>query len=112
MLTVNWAGNDCRQTGRRFIGACWNCLPETTVCDFERWWRIEPGLITSCGNAGDPELGFTSCIISLVHWLEPGNTYSIYLDWQQNQEQHRFRDLHAVLTNKLRADPPSIAWNR
>jgi hypothetical protein len=54
-------------------------------------------------NAGDAELGFYKLYYQLlVHWLEPGNTYSIYLDWQQNREQHRFKDLHAVLTNKLR----------
>ncbi len=54
-------------------------------------------------NDGNPELGFYKLYYQLlVHWLEPGNSYSIYLDWQQNREQHRFKDLHAVLQNRLR----------
>ena len=54
-------------------------------------------------NDGDAELGFYKLYYQmLVHWLEAGNTYHIYLDWQQNQVQHRFHDLAAVLTNKLR----------
>lgn len=54
-------------------------------------------------NDGDAELGFYKLYYQLlVHWLQPGNTYSIYLDWQQNSEQHRFKDLHSVLTTKLR----------
>lgn len=54
-------------------------------------------------NAGDAELGFYKLYYQLlVHWLQPGNSYSIYLDWQQNREQHRFKELRAVLTNRLR----------
>lgn len=54
-------------------------------------------------NSGDAELGFYKLYYQLlVHWLQPGNSYSIYLDWQQNREQHRFKDLRAVLTNRLR----------
>jgi len=54
-------------------------------------------------NGGDAELGFYKLYYQmLVHWLEKGQTYHIYLDWQQNQTQHRFHDLAKILTNKLR----------
>lgn len=54
-------------------------------------------------NGGDAELGFYKLYYQmLVHWLEKGQTYYIYLDWQQNQAQHRFHDLAKILTNKLR----------
>lgn len=54
-------------------------------------------------NGGDAELGFYKLYYQmLVHWLEKGQTYHIYLDWQQNQAQHRFHDLAQVLTNRLR----------
>ncbi|WP_297900597.1 DUF3800 domain-containing protein [Metallibacterium sp.] len=60
-------------------------------------------------NAGDAELGFYKLYYQmLVHWLEPGHTYHIYLDWQQNRQQHRFHDLAAVLKTKLR-DKATIA---
>ena len=38
----------------------------------------------------------------LLHWLEKRQSHHIYLDWQQNRAQHRFHDLAAVLTAKLR----------
>ena len=54
-------------------------------------------------NDGDAELGFYKLYYQmLVHWLEKGQSYHIYLDWQQNQAQHRFHDLATVLTTKLR----------
>jgi hypothetical protein len=54
-------------------------------------------------NYGDSELGFYKLYYQmLVHWLEPGHRYHIYLDWQQNRQQQRFHDLHAVLAAKLR----------
>ena len=54
-------------------------------------------------NDGDAELGFYKLYYQmLVHWLEPGQTYHIYLDWQQNQQQRRFHDLRAVLAARLR----------
>ncbi len=54
-------------------------------------------------NDGDSELGFYKLYYQmLVHWLQPGHTYHIYLDWQQNKSQRRFHDLSAVLKNKLK----------
>ncbi len=54
-------------------------------------------------NEGDAELGFYKLYYQmLVHWLEPGNSYHVYLDWQQNKTQHRLHDLSAALKNKLR----------
>lgn len=53
-------------------------------------------------NDGDKELGFYKLYYqTLVHWLEPGNTYHIYLDWQQNACQERFADLRQMLGRKL-----------
>lgn len=53
-------------------------------------------------NQGDPELGFYKLYYQmLVHWLHPGCVYHIYLDWQQNREQHRFSELKHVLETKL-----------
>jgi len=53
-------------------------------------------------NDGDKELGFYKLYYqTLVHWLEPGNTYHIYLDWQQNACQARFADLREILGRKL-----------
>ena len=53
-------------------------------------------------NDGAKELGFYKLYYqTLVHWLEPGNTYHIYLDWQQNACQARFADLHEILGRKL-----------
>lgn len=53
-------------------------------------------------NAGDSELGFYKLYYQmLVHWLEPGSTYHVYLDWQRNASQQRFADLHTTLTRKL-----------
>jgi hypothetical protein len=53
-------------------------------------------------NDGDAELGFYKLYYQmLVHWLESGHNYHIYLDWQQNKAQHRFHELNAVLKNKL-----------
>jgi hypothetical protein len=53
-------------------------------------------------NEGDKELGFYKLYYqTLVHWLEPGNTYHVYLDWQQNACQERFSDLRLVLSRKL-----------
>jgi len=53
-------------------------------------------------NRGDPELGFYKLYYQmLVHWLRGGCAYYIYLDWQQNREQHRFSELKHVLETKL-----------
>jgi hypothetical protein len=53
-------------------------------------------------NDGDKELGFYKLYYqTLVHWLQPGNVYHIYLDWQQNACQARFADLREVLGRKL-----------
>lgn len=53
-------------------------------------------------NDGDKELGFYKLYYqTLVHWLQPGNVYHIYLDWQQNACQERFADLREVLGRKL-----------
>lgn len=53
-------------------------------------------------NDGDKELGFYKLYYqTLVHWLEPGKTYHIYLDWQQNACQERFADLRQILRHKL-----------
>lgn len=51
---------------------------------------------------GDAELGFYKIYYQmLVHWLQPKCAYHLYLDWQQNQEQGRFKDLGHVLGKKL-----------
>lgn len=53
-------------------------------------------------NNGDAELGFYKLYYQmLVHWLQPGNTYHIYLDWQQNAASNRFSDLRNTLQTKL-----------
>ncbi len=53
-------------------------------------------------NQGDQELGFYKIYYQLlVHWLNVGCTHHIYLDWQQNKEQHRFSDLKIILQRKL-----------
>lgn len=53
-------------------------------------------------NDGDSELGFYKLYYQmLVHWLQPGNIYNLYLDWQQNTCSTRFIDLRSVLLRKL-----------
>ncbi len=53
-------------------------------------------------NDGDSELGFYKLYYQmLVHWLDPGNRYHVYLDWQQNATQHRFSDLSLMLARRL-----------
>ena len=53
-------------------------------------------------NDGDHELGFYKHYYQmLIHWLKPGNTYHIYLDWQQNKVQQRFATLKYFLIKKL-----------
>lgn len=53
-------------------------------------------------NDGDKELGFYKLYYqTLVHWLEPGKVYHVYLDWQQNASQERFADLRQILGRKL-----------
>lgn len=50
----------------------------------------------------DAELGFYKLYYQmLVHWLGPECAYRIYLDFQQNREQGRFRVLHDILSHKL-----------
>ncbi|WP_035383946.1 DUF3800 domain-containing protein [Ferriphaselus sp. R-1] len=52
---------------------------------------------------GDAELGFYKLYYQLlVHWLEPGETYFLYLDWQRNSDKGRFATLREVLARKLR----------
>ncbi|WP_020675077.1 DUF3800 domain-containing protein [Geopsychrobacter electrodiphilus] len=53
-------------------------------------------------SEGDAELGFYKLYYQmLVHWLQPECAYHLYLDWQQNREQGRFKDLGHVLGKKL-----------
>lgn len=53
-------------------------------------------------NKGDQELGFYKLYYQmLIHWLKPQHRYHIYLDWQQNQAQHRFSTLRDILRRKL-----------
>ena len=53
-------------------------------------------------NEGDSELGFYKLYYQmLVHWLQPGDIYHIYLDWQQNASSARFYDLRTILQTKL-----------
>lgn len=53
-------------------------------------------------NDGDKELGFYKLYYQmLVHWLQPGNVYHVYLDWQRNASQERFADLREILGRKL-----------
>ena len=53
-------------------------------------------------NEGSPELGFYKLYYQmLVHWLQPGHAYRLYLDWQQNAASSRFKDLKSILTHKL-----------
>ena len=51
---------------------------------------------------GDSELGFYKLYYQmLIHWLQPQCAYHLYLDWQQNREQGRFKDLGHILGHKL-----------
>ena len=53
-------------------------------------------------NNGDSELGFYKLYYQmLVHWLQPGEEYYIYLDWQQNKTNNRFDDVRTNLIHKL-----------
>lgn len=53
-------------------------------------------------NDGDKELGFYKLYYQLlVHWLQPGDTYHVYLDWQQNACSTRFEELRQILVHKL-----------
>lgn len=50
----------------------------------------------------DAELGFYKLYYQmLVHWLSHECAYRIYLDYQQNREQNRFRTLRDILRRKL-----------
>lgn len=52
--------------------------------------------------AEDVELGFYKLYYQmLVHWLSPECSYRLYLDFQQNREQGRFRTLRDILRRKL-----------
>lgn len=51
---------------------------------------------------GDSELGFYKLYYQmLVHWLDPGDSYFLYLDWQRNGDKHRFSTLSEMLVRKL-----------
>ncbi len=53
-------------------------------------------------NNGDSELGFYKMYYQmLVHWLEPGQRYRLFLDLQKNASSTRFTDLKTVLGRKL-----------
>ncbi len=53
-------------------------------------------------NDGDKELGFYKFYyMMLKDGLRSDNSYHIYLDWQQNREQHRFHNLKFFLAKKL-----------
>lgn len=53
-------------------------------------------------NDGDKELGFYKFYyLMLKDTLEHDKEYHIYLDWQQNNDQHRFSSLKYFLQKKL-----------
>ena len=53
-------------------------------------------------NDGDKELGFYKFYyLMLKESLKSEFIYHIYMDWQQNREQHRFHDLKYILDKKL-----------
>lgn len=53
-------------------------------------------------NNGDSELGFYKFYYQMLKdLLEADSEYYIYLDWQQNKEQHRFSTLRYFLQRKL-----------
>lgn len=53
-------------------------------------------------NHGDKELGFYKLYYQLlVHWLEPRESYYLYLDWQQNSDKSCFANLREILKRKL-----------
>lgn len=53
-------------------------------------------------NNGDSELGFYKFYYQMIKdSLETNYEYYIYLDWQQNKEQHRFSTLKLYLQRKL-----------
>lgn len=53
-------------------------------------------------SSGDNELGFYKLYYQmLVHWLRTDSVYRIYLDWQQNKDQLRFKVLRDILRRKL-----------
>lgn len=53
-------------------------------------------------NNGDTELGFYKMYYQmLVHWLEPGHSYRLFLDLQKNASSTRFTDLQSILNRKL-----------
>ncbi len=53
-------------------------------------------------NNGDKELGFYKFYyLMLIEALKPEYIYHIYMDWQQNKEQHRFHVLKFYLSKKL-----------
>lgn len=53
-------------------------------------------------NDGDKELGFYKLYYQLlVHWLEPRESYYLYLDWQQNSDRSCFANLREILKRKL-----------
>lgn len=53
-------------------------------------------------NDGDSELGFYKFYYQMLKdSLEANNEYYIYLDWQQNRDQHRFSTLKFYLQQKL-----------
>ena len=53
-------------------------------------------------NDGDKELGFYKFYyMMLKDELRSDNIYHIYLDWQQNKQQHRFHNLKFFLAKKL-----------
>lgn len=53
-------------------------------------------------NDGDSELGFYKFYYQMLKdSLEANKEYYIYLDWQQNREQHRFSTLKFYLQRKL-----------
>jgi hypothetical protein len=56
-------------------------------------------------HQGDRELGFYKFYYELLHqWLEGGNEYLVLLDFKQNEDPGRYRDLRRVLSNKLRGE--------
>ena len=53
-------------------------------------------------NDGDKELGFYKFYyLMLKEGIESEFIYHIYLDWQQNREQHRFHNMKFFLNKKL-----------
>lgn len=70
---------------------CFRCiLIDRTTLDHDKF------------NNGDAEIGFYKLYYQLLmRWLDPGDSYRIFLDWQQNSDRGRFITLRDILMRKL-----------